>query len=193
MKHVMLDLETMGKGSRAAIVSIGAVFFEPFTGELGAEFEVAIDLRDSAEYGKVDAETVLWWLAQSDEARAKVYEGTEAGNRLFLCHALKMFSEFVERNSSDHVFVWGNGAGFDNVILSNAYEAVGLEKPWSHWKDCDVRTVVNMGRDILGIDPKRDLPFEGERHTALADAKHQARYVSEIYISFDKNNQTQKS
>lgn len=35
MKHVMLDLETMGNGPRAAIVSIGAVFFDPLTGELG--------------------------------------------------------------------------------------------------------------------------------------------------------------
>ncbi|MCW6595330.1 3'-5' exoribonuclease, partial [Yersinia ruckeri] len=26
-----------------------------------------------------------------------------------------------------------------------------------------------------------DMPFDGERHNALADALHQARYVSAIY------------
>ena len=31
MNNVMLDLETMGKGHRAAIVTIGAVFFDPMT------------------------------------------------------------------------------------------------------------------------------------------------------------------
>ena len=41
MNNVMLDLETMGKGPSAAIVTIGAVFFDPMTGELGAEFEGA--------------------------------------------------------------------------------------------------------------------------------------------------------
>ena len=39
MKNVMLDLETMGKGPNAAIVTIGGVFFDPMTGELGAEFD----------------------------------------------------------------------------------------------------------------------------------------------------------
>ena len=51
MNNVMLDLETMGKGLSAAIVTIGAVFFDPMTGELGAEFEAHIDLRDSARFG----------------------------------------------------------------------------------------------------------------------------------------------
>lgn len=83
MHNVMLDLETMGSGPRAAIVTIGAVFFDPMTGELGEEFEAAIDLRSSAKYGE--------------------------------------------------------------------------------------------------IDPKKEMPFEGVRHSALADAKHQARYVSAIY------------
>ncbi|EMB7753700.1 TPA: 3'-5' exoribonuclease [Serratia marcescens] len=40
--------------------------------------------------------------------------------------------------------------------------------------------VVNLGRRV-GFDPKRDLPFDGERHNALADAVHQAQYVSAIH------------
>ena len=75
MKHVMLDLETMGNGPRAAIVSIGAVFFDPLTGELGAEFEAAIDLRSSAKSGEIDPDTVLWWLGQGEEARAGLIKG----------------------------------------------------------------------------------------------------------------------
>jgi hypothetical protein len=34
----MIDLESMGKKPNAPIVSIGAVFFNPQTGELGQEF-----------------------------------------------------------------------------------------------------------------------------------------------------------
>lgn len=189
MNNIMLDLETMGSGPRAAIVSIGAVFFDLQTGELGAEFEVAVDLRESVKHGEMSAETVLWWLEQSDEARKKVTEGTKDGRRLFLVHALNSFTEFVVSNRTGDVSVWGNGAGFDNVILSSAYEAVGLEKPWKHWNDCDVRTMVMMGRTLLNIDPKTDMPFVGERHTPLADAKHQAKYVSEIYQMFSRQTQ----
>lgn len=39
---------------------------------------------------------------------------------------------------------------------------------------------VELGRAI-GINPRRDIPFEGDRHNALADAKHQAKYVSAIW------------
>ena len=76
--------------------------------------------------------------------------------------------------------MWGNGAGFDNVILRSAYVACGLIVPWKHWNDRDVRTIVDLGRTLLGFNPKKEMPFEGVRHCALDDAKHQARYVSAI-------------
>ena len=41
--HVMLDLETMGRKSNSALVSIGAVEFDLITGETGREFYKVID------------------------------------------------------------------------------------------------------------------------------------------------------
>lgn len=177
MKHVMLDLETMGNGPRAAIVSIGAVFFDPLTGELGAEFEAAIDLRSSAKSGEIDPDTVLWWLGQGEEARA----GLIKGEQFQLPDALCNFYRWIVACCPDRdVQMWGNGAGFDNVILRSAYVACGLIVPWKHWNDRDVRTIVDLGRTLLGFNPKKEMPFEGVRHCALDDAKHQARYVSAI-------------
>ena len=57
-------------GSNAAIVSIGAVVFNPSNGQLGAEFEEVINLNSAAYYSDIDAPTVTWWLSQGDEARA---------------------------------------------------------------------------------------------------------------------------
>lgn len=51
---------------------------------------------------------------------------------------------------------------------------------WNCFNDRDVRTIVDLGR-ADGFDTKRDMPFDGERHNALADAIHQAKYVSAIY------------
>ena len=82
------------------------------------------------------------------------------------------------------ISLWGNGAGFDNVILMNAYKACRLRPNFSHWNDLDVRTIVKMGRDILGIDPKSTLTREGVHHSALDDAKFQAKYVSAIWERF---------
>ncbi|MEH8216209.1 3'-5' exonuclease [Aeromonas veronii] len=186
MKNVMLDLETMGKGPRAAIVTIGAVFFDPMTGELGAEFEAHINLSDSAKFGEMDPDTVLWWLGQSDDARAAIAYDVDGEKRMALLQALQKFQEWLMANGQEgkRPYVWGNGAGFDCTIMANAYEAVRKVRfigYWNGFQDRDVRTVVDMGRDLLSFDPKKDMPFEGVAHRALDDAKHQARYVSAIY------------
>ena len=40
--------------------------------------------------------------------------------------------------------------------------------------------MVELGQAI-SFDPKTTIPFEGDRHNALADAIHKARYVSAIW------------
>lgn len=183
MKNIMLDLETMGNGSNAAIVSIGAVLFDPLTGAIGEEFYQVVSLNSSAHFGELDSSTVLWWLKQSDEARA-VFEDE---NKTTLKNALVFFADWVnehcDRNEKDKpdAVVWGNGATFDNVILGNAYKAVRLRQPWFFANDRDVRTLVDLGRQLRGIDPKKDLTLQGTAHNALDDAKFQVRYVSEIF------------
>lgn len=47
--HIMLDLETMGKGPEAAIVSIGAVEVLVDEGTLGREFYAPVDLQSAME------------------------------------------------------------------------------------------------------------------------------------------------
>lgn len=181
--HVMLDLETMGNTSNAAIVSIGAVVFNPVTGELGSDFEQVINLNSSAYYGDLDASTVTWWLTQSEEARAIFLRDTPKAS---LKDALLELNQwFADLGDAKEIQVWGNGSGFDNVILTNAYKAVRIKPNFTHWNDRDVRTIVEMGRSILGIDPKTKLEREGTHHSALDDAKFQAKYVSEIWQTFD--------
>ncbi|UIN08439.1 3'-5' exoribonuclease [Yersinia ruckeri] len=177
MKNLMIDLETMGNKPNAPIVAIGAVFFEPATGEIGAEFYTAVDLESEMSLGAIaDASTILWWLTQSSESRSAIaYDPTP------IRAALLNLNQFAaEHCHTRYLHVWGNGAAFDNVILRSAYERCQLQPCWSWFNDLDVRTIVKLGRAI-GFDPKRDMPFDGERHNALADALHQARYVSAIY------------
>ncbi|EPO2484139.1 3'-5' exoribonuclease domain-containing protein, partial [Escherichia coli] len=65
--HLMIDLETMGKNPDAPIISIGAIFFDPQTGEMGPEFSKTIDLETAG--GVIDRDTIKWWLKQSREAQ----------------------------------------------------------------------------------------------------------------------------
>ncbi|EOY7921887.1 3'-5' exoribonuclease, partial [Escherichia coli] len=66
--HLMIDLETMGKNPDAPIISIGAIFFDPQTGEMGPEFSKTIDLETAG--GVIDRDTIKWWLKQSREAQS---------------------------------------------------------------------------------------------------------------------------
>ncbi|EAA6248820.1 3'-5' exoribonuclease [Salmonella enterica subsp. enterica serovar Durban] len=178
MNNLMIDLETMGKKPNAPVVSIGAVFFDPQSGEIGPEFYTAVSLESAMEQGAVpDGDTILWWLRQSPEARSAI-----CVDAMPIPAALSELTQFIGRHADNmkYMKVWGNGATFDNVILRGAYERAGKICPWPFWNDHDVRTLVTLGRSI-GFDPKKDMPFIGEQHNALADARHQAKYVSAIW------------
>lgn len=186
--HVMVDLETMGKKNNAPIVAIGAVVFDPATGSIGESFYKVVCLESSVNWGAViDPSTVIWWLKQSSEARSAIVND----DAIPLQDALLQFREFVSDNvagGSKMAQVWGNGASFDNSILRSSYDCIAEDYPWEYWNDRDVRTMVELGQAI-SFDPKTTIPFEGSRHNALADAIHQARYVSAIWQRIIAGNQ----
>lgn len=172
--HLMIDLETMGKNPDAPIISIGAIFFDPQTGDMGPEFSKTIDLETTG--GIIDRDTIKWWLKQSREAQSALLT-----DEIPLDDALLQLREFIDENSGEFfVQVWGNGANFDNVILRRSYERQGIPCPWRYYNDRDVRTIVELGKAI-DFDARTAIPFEGERHNALDDARHQAKYVSAIW------------
>ncbi|HEI2318021.1 TPA: 3'-5' exoribonuclease [Escherichia coli] len=172
--HLSVDLETMGKNPDAPIISIGAIFFDPQTGDMGPEFSKTIDLETTG--GVIDRDTIKWWLKQSREAQSAILT-----DEIPLDDALLQLREFIDENSGEFfVQVWGNGANFDNVILRRSYERQGIPCPWRYHNDRDVRTIVELGKAI-DFDARTAIPFEGERHNALDDARYQAKYVSAIW------------
>jgi exodeoxyribonuclease VIII len=166
MSEIMLDLETMGTASDAAIIAIGAVAFSD-EGIL-SEFYATVDLQDSVNNGlKMDPATVMWWLQQSSSAREQF---AKPGNPLV--HTLEDFSEWV-RSAGGIPVVWGNGADFDNVILGNAYLAVNKPRPWSFWNNRCYRTLKSLAPNIPYVRPVI-------AHHALHDARAQALHLIEI-------------
>ncbi|EFH8567384.1 exonuclease, partial [Escherichia coli] len=164
--HLMIDLETMGKNPDAPIISIGAIFFDPQTGDMGPEFSKTIDLDTAG--GVIDRDVIKWWLKQSREAQSAIMT-----DEIPLDDALLQLREFIDENSGEFfVQVWGNGANFDNVILRRSYERQGIPCPWRYCNDRDVRTIVELGKAI-DFDARTAIPFEGERHNALDDARYQ--------------------
>lgn len=168
MPNVMLDIETLGNGSNAVILSIGAVAFDE-TGVKENSFYRVVDAKTCTDVGMVmDVSTVMWWMKQSDAAR-KAFEHEPSPLRA----VLGVFSVWMNDLGTD-VCVWGNGATFDNVILSNAYKACDMNRPWSYRNDRCYRTLKAMYPWIKAQQTT------GVAHNALDDARYQALHAVKI-------------
>lgn len=162
--HYVLDLETMGKGPRAAIVAIGCVRIEQ--GAITDTLYRRVNLESSLQAGlEVDASTVNWWLKQEAAARAEV-DGSQPS--VLLPIGLTALHNFI---AEDKALVWGNGSSFDNVIVRSALDAFDMHHLWHFWNDRDLRT-------LLALYPEAKLlPFEGTKHHTLDDAMHEAKQL----------------
>lgn len=179
--HIMLDLETLSTRHDAYILAIGAVMFDKsgiynrfYQAVKTASFDMLSTTAESlgdftdADGFHISKDTLDWWQQQSTDAKA-VFVDAEAQE---LTKALGTFATWVEDEVEDigEVRMWGNGAGFDNVILSNAYHRYDWTQPWKFYNDRCYRTVKAMFPDVK-------LQRVGTHHDALADAESQALHL----------------
>lgn len=176
MKHIMLDIETLATAQKAVVVSLGAVAFDPHSEELGERFYVEFaDLAFQQQMGRIlDADTVSWWMRQSDEAK-QLFVEKESPERLNTATALVAFGHFIARNGGKNAEIWGNGSDFDNVIVGSLYDDFCMPKPWSYSRNRCYRTM----RACFGADVPRTR--HGVHHNGLDDAITQAIHLQGIF------------
>lgn len=175
MADVMIDIETMGTGKRAAIVQLGAVKFSA----LGAPLPeicipdapnvlyVNVSLESCVKMGmQMDASTLDFWLHKApEEARRSLTEPQP----ITIQAALARLKKFVDWKQD---FVWAKGPSFDHAILSEAFRLSGdTYGAWNFARERCVRTALDWGR------VSKEFEAKGVEHNALADAWHQARCV----------------
>jgi len=157
-KLCSLDLETLGTRPGDTILSFGACLFDVEKG-IYSEMHISINKESSKAAGlRAQKSTIEWWSQQSPEAQKAAFKGEYS-----LESALKNFQMWLPENT----LVYGNGAAFDNALLSAAYRAMKMEQPWKHWNDRCYRTIAAM---FMKYKTER----VGTYHNALDDAKTQA-------------------
>jgi hypothetical protein len=206
MKHVMLDLETMGTKPYSAIIGIGAAYFDPRGSSVLDSFHVTIDIALAQKRGfRLDAGAVAWWLAPAQRPAWDAY--------LSLAHfspddAMNGFGQWLDTVSADRedIAFWGNGAGFDCNLMHNAADLMGLgytnkdgnprDGLWPYSNDRCFRTMKNLtynknvpneaGAYMADITAKSLCPPDvGIAHVAVDDAIHQAQWLQAICTTFD--------
>jgi exodeoxyribonuclease VIII len=169
--RIMLDLETLGNRAGAVIVAVGAVKFGD--GEVLDTFYERVDAESCIDLGMaMDVSTVFWWMKQNEAARKEI---ARPGGRA-IREVLELFALWA---SDEDAEVWGNGASFDNAILSEAYALAKIRRPWQFWNDRCYRTV-------KGLRPTDRVAEVGVKHNALDDAFSQAVHLMQMVPDFGK-------
>lgn len=177
---IMIDLETLSVEPNAVVLSIGTCEFDA-NGNIGAQNHMILvpTIDEQIALGRsVNGETVAWWMRQG--AMAKLLFSQQLGGISYgsVSSALDdldaSFAKLRSRYPSGIPGVWGNGAGFDNVILETLYRQFNRHPPW---RFCDNRCF----RTLRALAPHIPYKREGVEHNALDDAISQAKHAQKVF------------
>lgn len=153
----MIDIETVGTGPEACILTIAAQSFDPLgTGYYTRHFYARID-PDSQPGRNIEQGTIDWWATQPPEAQEEAF-GED--NRIPLDTALEELGKLIWQSKR----IWAQGPTFDMNILEHAYKSFGRPLPWKYY-------IVRDSRTIFSLWP--DLPKPTASHHALQDCRRQ--------------------
>ena len=171
--HVMIDIETLGRHADSCILSLGAILFDPFSGNELDIFETNVDLVSCQNEGMlIDADTVLWWLRRSKDAQEALLKNPRP-----VRDTLEEFSNWYTKIHASRV--WAHGANFDPVLLEHAYRRLGMKPPFAYDTIRDTRTLF----EIAGYHYEQK---QKTAHIALADARDQVKAVQASYAKLGK-------
>ena len=169
---ISLDLETLDVTPNAVIIAIGACRFDINSGEIGDTFYRNTTEESGLAFGMtVSARTIEWWSQQSQEAKDALKVDQVSIQQA--CEDFRYWVKDMPKNQR----LWGNGVGFDNVILRNSFDKCQIPFPVFFTKDMDMRTLRFLGPKKLASK----IEDVGIAHHALDDAIYQARVISALY------------
>lgn len=182
MNHLMIDMEFLDTRPTAAILSIGAVFFDPEEQKIGNTFYTTVSADDCVRrHGMtISADTVKWWIDQDIKAIKAAFDTDKV---MMLELALIKFANFVSSVPSDKLIVWSQGS-IDLEILKFAWTKLSDPKakiPWMFRNERDLRTA-------WALFPNLDVPRKSgtTKHNALDDAINQANVALAIHAEINK-------
>ena len=152
----MIDIEGLGTGPDATILTIAAQSFDPFgSGYYDRQYYARITL-ESQENRIIQQDTIDWWATQPEaQAEAFMEEG-----RIDLDQALDSLGKLIWQ----HKLIFANGPTYDMNILEHAYKSYNKPLPWQFYNVRDARTVYSLWPE---------LPKPPTEHHALHDCRRQ--------------------
>lgn len=204
--HAMFDLEALGDEYGAVIIAIGAIRFDPYASDVAKRVgdftvEQVADLPEpglppdvfyvnvsAASHqnlgGQINAKTVMWWLEQSDEARAALKTPAPVELKVAL-NAFRRWYIGPDPKKPITEVLWSHL--YDIQLIRAAYRLCGYEKmPWGPRDWGDLHTLFRLSgwarEDYKRFkDEVAATDTLGTKHNAFDDARRQARMVQIAY------------
>jgi hypothetical protein len=170
--QIMMDLETLSTEPHAVILTIGALWFDPFSdAEPGPGFHIRVEIDSQERH--VDENTLIWWGQQDPEVQAEAFHDE---NRHPMTDALREFVKFSEGADG----YWSHGTVFDVGILENSFIEQGMRSwiPWKYHQVRDCRTVLKISDTVVDS-------HSGGAHNALIDCYNQALAVQQATLKMN--------
>ena len=171
----MVDLETLGVEPDSAILTLGAIKFDPFSNsEPHSPLYLKANLEEQTEvFGRtIDENTLAWWSRQPQDIQDEAFgETTDRVSVEFMLQQLNKWCVALD-------YIWCQGPTFDFVILQHLYKQAEKPVPWNYWQIRDSRTLFAM----MPQDPRKSI--QEQLHNALADCYYQAKCVQHSYNHF---------
>lgn len=183
MIDLSIDCETLGVAYDAPLVAIGARVFDMKTGKLGKSFYAEVAIASATKVGRVDPDTLGWWISQSP--RAKKIFSTPDTKKPNVATALMNFNDFIrDEIGLMKARVWANGPAQDVIWLERHYTegGYGMTIPWAFRLVRDMRTIVDLATELATFN-KGAIEEVGTEHNAVDDATYQANVISAAYAA----------
>lgn len=171
---LMLDIESLDLGPRSVVTQIALYGMDPdedqiFESNVWSYLPIQPQL-DLMQPRTISADTLWWWMQQSDEARAKfefnVLEDFESLGVL-MRHLTREFNRMTHGKDYE---LWARGPQFDVVNVESLYRDVGMRAPWRYDRVRDLRTLMAEAGLHAADVPK---PAGFIPHQAGQDARYQ--------------------
>lgn len=170
-KHIVIDIETLGRRNDASIVQIGIVI-------ANSKFDILYQYLIQVEPSvwntcnrTFTGETLLWWIQQKNTPNSKTPDYEEVAHLSF--KSVESYKELIEtltqifnRYNSEDTIVWTKGS-MDLFCIKDLCEYFHMDTPWKFWQPRDIRTA----KELI-VDWK---VFKDNNHNALDDALNQLR------------------
>ena len=157
-KHIIIDIETLGRRNDAAVTQVGIVIADETFSVLDKYLiQVSSEAWNTCNRTFTE-ETLLWWTQQKNTPVSK-----------FPTQIVNSYKDLVEklnyifrRYNTDDTIVWTKGT-MDLFCIKDLCEYLNMSTPWKFWQPRDIRTAKEIIKDWKVCE-------NNNAHNALDDA-----------------------